>query len=85
MIEYSFFLASIVGLLLLRRLDAVRLGPAPYRTWTGNPLIFGVVSALLVLRAVITDPTMGLSVVGAGAAGLGVYWLKLRHGEVAGV
>jgi hypothetical protein len=77
--EYSFFLASVIGLLLLRRLDAVRPGPPPYRTWTGNPLIFGAVSSLLVARALISEPSMGLAIIGAGMAGLGVFWLKLRH------
>lgn len=78
MTEYTFFFASVVGLLLLRREDAVRPSPVRYRTWAGNPLVFSAVSALLVVRAVITEPALGLAIVGAGASGLGVFWAKVR-------
>lgn len=78
--EFSFFLASVVGLLLLRREDAVRPSPARYRTWSGNPFIFCGVSTLLITRTMITQPLLGLGVVGAGLAGLGVFRAKVQKG-----
>lgn len=82
MTEYTFFLASVVGLLLLRRDDAVRPSPSKHRTWSGNPLIFSGVSALLVARAILTEPMLGLAIMGAGAAGLVVFYAKVRKGLV---
>lgn len=80
MTEFTFFLASVVGLLLLRREDAVRPNTVGYRTWSGNPLIFCGVSALLIARTMITQPLLGVGVVGAGLTGLGVFRAKVQKG-----
>lgn len=78
--EYSFFLASIIGLFGLRAEEATRPSGVTYRTWTGNPVIFGLVSALLIVRAVVAEPMLGLAVVGAGGLGLWVFRAKVRDG-----
>lgn len=83
MTEYTFFFLSVVGLLLLRREDAVRPSPVRHRTWAGNPLVFSGVSALLILRAVLTEPMLGLAIVGAGLSGLGMFWAKVRKGGLS--
>ncbi|SPN97249.1 uncharacterized protein DNG_00763 [Cephalotrichum gorgonifer] len=83
--EYTFFFASTVGLLILRRMDAVRPSPVTYRTWTGNPLIFSAVSALLVIRALVSEPSLGLAIVGAGLAGMGVFRLTFAGKGSVGV
>lgn len=70
----------MVGLLLLRREDAIRPSPVTYRTWSGNPLIFSGVSALLIARTVMTQPMLGLAVVGAGLAGLLVFRVRVQKG-----
>ncbi len=75
--EYVFFLMSVVGLLVLRRRDDPRATPR-YSTWVGNPVIFSIVSGLLVLRGVLTDPLQGLAIVLVGSLGLGVFYLKAR-------
>ena len=71
---------SVVGLLILRRRDDPRavLGAPRYTTWTGNPIIFSSVSALLILRGVVTDPWQGTAIVVVGSLGLGFFHLKFR-------
>lgn len=83
--EYIFFFASVIGLLLLRRRDALRTSPVTYRTWTGNPIIFSVVSVLLILRTVISEPIIGVAIVCAGAVGLAQFWWRFRRGGLAPV
>ncbi|KAK3944197.1 large neutral amino acids transporter small subunit 1 [Diplogelasinospora grovesii] len=76
--EYFFFLLSVIGLLVLRQ----RSGLDPkYRTWTGNPVIFTVVSGLLILRGLLTEPLQGFAIAAAGVLGLAVfYWNSKRNG-----
>ncbi|KAH8891292.1 large neutral amino acids transporter small subunit 1 [Thozetella sp. PMI_491] len=79
--EYVFFLMSVVGLLVLRSRDDLRVTPAPssrYTTWTGNPIIFSVVSALLILRGIINDPWQGIAIVLVGTVGIAVFYFKSR-------
>lgn len=85
--EYSCFLATISGLLLMRRREAKQSarqasdihGTAAvrsYHTWIGNPLIFTSVSAFLVLRAVMTDPLQGLAIISVAASGVLAFHLR---------
>jgi L-type amino acid transporter 6 len=59
--EYFFFLLAVLGLYKIRK--GIHSEPR-YRTWTINPCIFALVSGLLILRGVISDPLQG------GAIGL---------------
>ncbi|CAN8105770.1 unnamed protein product [Discula destructiva] len=83
--EYSCFLVTVFGLLVMRRREAKRSSQAAeihhtaapnYRTWIGNPLIFTSVSAFLVLRAIITDPLQGLAILSVAASGLLAFHLR---------
>lgn len=92
--EYSCFLATVAGLLLMRRREAKlstrAAGHAPqipvrsYHTWIGNPLIFTSVSAFLVLRAVVTDPLQGLAIVAVAASGVVAFHLRFGVGSLFG-
>jgi hypothetical protein len=49
--------------------------PSCYSFWIGNPVVFSMVSAFLILRAVATGPFRGLAillVVGSGVAGFSI-------------
>ena len=83
--EYIFFFLSVMGLLLLRQRDALRPSPVTHRTWLGNPIIFGVVSLLLILRTVISEPIIGVAIICAGTVGIAQFWFKFRRGGVAPV
>jgi len=76
--EYLQFFLSVVGLLLLRRLDLDPTAPSAFkgRTWTGNPVIFSVVSGLLLVRGLINEPLQGLAVTLVALTGVGVFSLK---------
>ncbi len=76
--EYLCFLLCVVGLLLLRRREARDGGPpaSHYRTWIGHPVIFTVVSSLLILRGVVNEPLQGAAIAVLALLGLGVFWLK---------
>lgn len=50
--------------------------PPRYRTWIGNPVVFSMVSAFLILRAVVTDPLQGLAI--ALVVGSGVCAFSMR-------
>lgn len=54
--------------------------PSRYRTWIGNPVIFSMVSAFLILRAVVTDPFQGLAIVLVVGSGAGAF--HMRPGRV---
>ncbi|KAL1852861.1 hypothetical protein Daus18300_012025 [Diaporthe australafricana] len=50
--------------------------PSRYRTWIGNPVVFSLVSAFLILRAVVTDPFQGLAILLVVGSGLGAFSLR---------
>ncbi|KAG6356854.1 hypothetical protein INS49_014728 [Diaporthe citri] len=50
--------------------------PARYRTWIGNPVVFSMVSAFLILRAVVTDPFQGLAIVLVVGSGVGAFSMR---------
>jgi solute carrier family 7 (L-type amino acid transporter), member 6 len=78
--EYTFFLLSVVGLLLLRRNERRGLGRAAnttsYSTWIGNPLIFSTVATLLIVRGVMTDPLQGVAILIVTLLGLAVFYFR---------
>ena len=78
MAEYLQLFLSVVGLLLLRRLDLDPTAPSAFkgRTWTGNPVIFIAVSGLLLARGVINEPFQGLAIALVALAGVGVFFVK---------
>lgn len=71
----------MLGLLLLRRRETHQLSQAVhpssnYNTWIGNPIIFTVVSGLLILRGVMSDPLQGLAIGFVALSGVAVFYLK---------
>jgi hypothetical protein len=82
MAEYTFFFASVVGLLILRQREGSFPASVSYRTSTANPVIFAVVSGLLVLRVLISQPSQGLAIVFVGSIGLAIFYLRSRQGKV---
>jgi L-type amino acid transporter 6 len=76
--EYSFFLLSVLGILVLRRAEKLKPNPVAtkHNTWIGNPIIFASVSGLLILRAVIAEPLQGLAILVVGLIGLAVFYYR---------
>lgn len=90
--EYTCFLAAVLGLLIMRSrerrsqdglsrhsglLDRSRSSrPSRYRTWIGNPVVFSMVSAFLILRAVVTDPFQGLAIGLVVGSGVGAFSIR---------
>ncbi|KAI0129942.1 large neutral amino acids transporter small subunit 1 [Xylariales sp. AK1849] len=76
--EYFFFLMSVLGILVLREAEKNKAnGPvSKYNTWIGNPIIFAVVSSLLILRGIITEPFQGLAILLVGLLGLAVFYSR---------
>jgi L-type amino acid transporter 6 len=66
--EYLFFFLAVLGLYKIRKETG---SEQLYRTWTINPCTFALVSGLLVLRGVISDPAQG----GAIALLITVGWV----------
>lgn len=50
--------------------------PSRYRTWIGNPVVFSMVSAFLILRAVVTDPFQGLAIALVVGSGVGAFSMR---------
>lgn len=79
--EYACFFFAVLGLLLLRRRESRQLSQAVrpgsnYNTWIGNPIIFTVVSGLLILRGAISDPLQGVAIGFVALCGMAVFYLK---------
>ncbi|OLN84951.1 Y+L amino acid transporter 2-like protein 1 [Colletotrichum chlorophyti] len=77
---YMIFFSSAVGLILLRRRDIQpsTVKNAEYSTWLINPIIFSLISGLLVVRGVISDPGQGAAIL--LVAVFGVAFFSLRFG-----
>ncbi|KAI1262440.1 amino acid/polyamine transporter I [Xylariaceae sp. FL1019] len=75
------YMWSVLGLFILRRADGRKSAElqTKYRTWSGNPVIFASVSALLIIRGVLSAPLQASSVV-LFAALLGLAVLYRRFG-----
>ncbi len=67
-----------MGLLVLRHRDGTGPDspPTSYRTWIGNPIIFAVVSSLLLARGVVSEPMQGAALAAVALVGLAVFYLK---------
>lgn len=50
----------------------------PYKCWITTPIIFCCVSLFLLSRAVFAQPLQTLIVVGFIAAGVPIWWLRVR-------
>lgn len=62
MIKFFCYMMSVLGIFILRRkADAqIPTGSCPpcraYRTWSGNPIIFALISGLLIIRGALSAP-----------------------------
>ncbi|KAL8708701.1 MAG: hypothetical protein Q9220_006426 [cf. Caloplaca sp. 1 TL-2023] len=73
---YSFYFLTVLGLIVLRVREPHM--ERPYRTWISTPIIFCCVSLFLVSRAVFAKPVQTVVVLGFVAAGVPVYWWRVR-------
>lgn len=77
MAESIMLFAAVAGVLVLRRrarnIDPISLG---YRTHVLNPIIYCVVSAVVVVRSVVRHPGQGVVIFIFNSVGLGVYRFK---------
>ncbi|KAJ9662661.1 hypothetical protein H2201_005945 [Coniosporium apollinis] len=73
---YTFYFFTVLGLIVLRvrEPDLER----PYKTWISTPIIFCCVALFLLSRAVIAEPAQTLMVLAFMAAGLPVYFWRVR-------
>lgn len=73
---YTFYFLTVLGLIVLRvkEPDLER----PYKCWITTPIIFCCVSLFLLSRAVFAQPLQTLIVVGFIAAGVPIWWLRVR-------
>lgn len=78
---YTFYFATVLGLIVLRvrEPDLER----PYKTWISTPIIFCCVSLFLLSRAVFAEPVQTLLVIGFMGVGMGVWlvWVGRRRGQ----
>lgn len=52
--------------------------PQAYRTWTFNPVLFTILSGLLVLRGIIANIFQGLAMLTVLTIGWAFYWLYFK-------
>jgi amino acid transporter len=76
---YTFYFFTVLGLIVLRVREPHL--ERPYKTWITTPIIFCCVSLFLLSRAVFAQPLQTLIVIGFVAAGVPVYWLRVRRGK----
>ncbi|KAK4960707.1 hypothetical protein LTR28_005006 [Elasticomyces elasticus] len=79
---YSFYFATVLGLLVLRVRDPEL--ERPYRCWITTPIIFCCVSLFLLSRAVFAQPVQTLVVVAFVAAGVPLYWWQVVRKRAKG-
>ncbi|CBQ71983.1 related to large neutral amino acid transporter 1 [Sporisorium reilianum SRZ2] len=81
---WTFYLASVLGLLVLR-IKEPNLN-RPYRTWLATPILFAAVALFLLLMPIGSAPLEGLAALLFIAAGVPVYYLtQSRAGWVGRV
>lgn len=73
---YTFYFLTVLGLIILRVKEPNL--ERPYRTWITTPIIFCCVSLFLLSRAVFAEPLQTLIVVIFIAAGVPVYYWRIR-------
>ncbi|SNX83108.1 related to large neutral amino acid transporter 1 [Melanopsichium pennsylvanicum] len=71
--SWTFYLASVLGLLVLR-IKEPNLN-RPYRTWLVTPILFAAVALFLLLMPIGSAPLEGLAALLFIAAGMPVYYL----------
>ncbi|RDA90328.1 hypothetical protein CP533_6002 [Ophiocordyceps camponoti-saundersi (nom. inval.)] len=72
---YTFYFATVLGLILLRVREPTL--ERPYKTWITTPIVFCCVSLFLLSRAVFAKPMQTLVVVAFVVAGVPVYLLRM--------
>lgn len=73
---YTFYFLTVLGCIVLRIREPYLA--RPYRTWISTPIIFCCVSLFLLSRAVVAQPVQTLVVVAFVAAGVPVWWWRVR-------
>ncbi|KAL6719678.1 hypothetical protein ACLMJK_001599 [Lecanora helva] len=73
---YTFYFLTVLGLIILRFKEPYL--ERPYRTWISTPIIFCCVSLFLLSRAVFAKPGQTVIVVAFVAAGVPVYWWRVK-------
>lgn len=73
---YAFYFLTVLGLIVLRVREPHL--ERPYKTWISTPIIFCCVSLFLLSRAVFAEPIQTLIVVAFIAAGIPVYFWRIR-------
>jgi amino acid transporter len=73
---YTFYFLTVLGLIVLRVKEPHL--ERPYKTWITTPVIFCCVSLFLLSRAVFAEPLQTLIVVGFIAAGVPLYYWRIR-------
>lgn len=73
---YTFYFITVLGLIVLRVREPYL--ERPYRTWISTPIIFCCVSLFLLSRAVFAKPGQTVVVVAFVAAGVPVYFWRVR-------
>lgn len=74
---YTFYFLTVLALIVLRvREPALE---RPYKTWITTPIIFCCVSLFLLSRAVVSEPLQTLLVIAFVAAGVPVYFWRVKR------
>ncbi|KAH6611273.1 amino acid transporter [Trichoderma cornu-damae] len=73
---YTFYFVTVLGLIVLRVKEPHL--ERPYKTWIATPIIFCCVSLFLLSRAVFAQPLQTMIVVAFVAAGIPVYYWRIR-------
>lgn len=82
--SWTFYLASVLGLLVLR-IKEPNLN-RPYKTWLATPILFAAVALFLLLMPIGSAPLEGLAALLFIAAGVPVYYLtQSRAGWVSNI
>ncbi|KAE9970604.1 hypothetical protein BLS_004850 [Venturia inaequalis] len=76
--EYLIFFFCVVGIFIIRARPRAVEDPQPYRTWTFNPVLFTIISGLLVLRGILANIFQGFAMVVVLAVGWAFYWLYFK-------
>jgi L-type amino acid transporter 6 len=77
--EYFIFFFCVVGIFVIRARKRAASEPEIYRTWTWNPVIFTIVSGLLVLRGIIANVLQGAAILTVLTVGWVFYWMYFRN------
>ena len=74
---YTFYFFTVLGLIVLRAKEPDL--ERPYKTWITTPIIFCCVSLFLLSRAVFREPIQTLIVVAFIAAGVPIYFWRVKR------